>query len=43
MLHEFISQLDLTQILLFVVTTVGGAKMATHQKILHFRDSSRYL
>ena len=34
MLHEFISQLDLTQILLFVVTTVGGALLVWYRKRL---------
>ena len=34
MLHEFISQLDLTQILLFVVTTVGGALPVWYRKRL---------
>lgn len=34
MLREFISQLDLTQILLFVVTTVGGALLVWYRKRL---------
>ena len=34
MLHEFISQLDLTQILLFVVTTVGGVLPIWYRKRL---------
>jgi len=33
-LHEFISHLDLTQILLFVVTTVGGALLVWYRKSL---------
>ena len=32
MLREFISQLDLTQILLFVVTSVGGALLVWYRK-----------
>ena len=34
MLSEFISQLDMTQILLFVVTTVGGALLVWYRKRL---------
>ena len=34
MLQEFLSQLDLTQILLFVVTTVGGALLVWYRKRL---------
>lgn len=34
MLRELISQLDLTQILLFVVTTVGGALLVWYRKRL---------
>ena len=34
MLREFISQLDLTQILLFVVTTVGGTLLVWYRKRL---------
>ena len=34
MLREFISQLDLTQILLFVITTVGGALLVWYRKRL---------
>lgn len=34
MLREFISQLDLTEILLFVVTTVGGALLVWYRKRL---------
>lgn len=34
MLHEFLAQLDLTEILLFVVTTVGGALLVWYRKRL---------
>ena len=34
MLREFLAQLDLTQILLFVVTTVGGALLVWYRKRL---------
>jgi len=34
MLHEFVSQLDLTQILLFTITTVGGALLVWYRKRL---------
>lgn len=34
MLQEFLSQLDLTQILIFVVTTVGGALLVWYRKRL---------
>ena len=34
MLQEFLSQLDLTQILLFVITTVGGALLVWYRKRL---------
>ena len=34
MLREFLAQLDLTEILLFVVTTVGGALLVWYRKCL---------